>query len=312
MQGWRLLSQSESLSDVREALSLVNEADFLQNRSQIGRVSETFKSGLKARGWAIDLRPPGGGSYTVIDAVKNKVGIEFFTAPNTAVPLRAILATLPACKFADMIDVALVLVSTSRLGANGSRATYDSTVRVLKELMPVRLPLPLVVAGYSENPADIIEEHLTTELDYYLQKRVGLDLNQIAYKGEHQAIEFKRELPEDPKAVARELCALANEPDGGLLLIGVSDDGTLVGVENVDEIDQRLQNIIRANCAGLEALTCIPITFSENGSKVVLAVEIHVAESRPAMTGDRVPIRAGTTVRYATAEEIRRMVIADL
>lgn len=59
------------------------------------------------------------------------------------------------------------------------------------------------------------------------------DLESHVDKGEGLKLEFKVKLPE-PEKLMREAVALANT-EGGLLLIGVEDDGNIVGVKDAAE-----------------------------------------------------------------------------
>lgn len=59
--------------------------------------------------------------------------------------------------------------------------------------------------------------------------------------GENKTTEFKREYVEDIKNT---IVAFAN-CDGGTLYIGVNDDGTVCGVDNVDGTMLRVTNAIR-------------------------------------------------------------------
>ncbi len=60
--------------------------------------------------------------------------------------------------------------------------------------------------------------------------------------GENSGVEFKREWS-DPRAFAKELVALANM-DGGRVLMGVNDDGTVVGVTQPD-LEERVMTAAR-------------------------------------------------------------------
>jgi predicted HTH transcriptional regulator len=59
------------------------------------------------------------------------------------------------------------------------------------------------------------------------------DLKNLVKTGESLFLEFKRTIP-SPEKIAREICAFANS-NGGTLIIGVDDDGSLVGVESYYE-----------------------------------------------------------------------------
>jgi predicted HTH transcriptional regulator len=67
------------------------------------------------------------------------------------------------------------------------------------------------------------------------------ELRELVAQGEGKSLEFKRGLPRDEK-VARSLCAFANTR-GGLLLIGVTDQGGLHGAPRPRETLQRLRAI---------------------------------------------------------------------
>ena len=73
-------------------------------------------------------------------------------------------------------------------------------------------------------------------------------LNRIIRRGEGQRTEFKRELPDGSfDELGKEIVALANH-EGGVLLLGVTDDGEIVGVEEPDRLDNGISNILRTKC----------------------------------------------------------------
>ncbi len=65
-------------------------------------------------------------------------------------------------------------------------------------------------------------------------------------KGEGQQREFKLKI-DHPESIAGELVAFANS-DGGILYVGIDDDGTIVGIQQPDQEFQRLTNICRDRC----------------------------------------------------------------
>ena len=71
-------------------------------------------------------------------------------------------------------------------------------------------------------------------------------LKRLASLGEGQHLEFKHRVPR-PEKIAREVIALANT-GGGKLLLGVEDDGTVLGVRDVHEEAFALQDALRAFC----------------------------------------------------------------
>ena len=89
--------------------------------------------------------------------------------------------------------------------------------------------------------------------------------------GEDARTEFKRGVG-DLRAIARTLCAFANG-DGGLLVIGVDDAGTIVGAAgSPDAVQERLANLLHTGCGK-------PITAQcgrcETGGGWVHWVDVH-------------------------------------
>lgn len=65
------------------------------------------------------------------------------------------------------------------------------------------------------------------------------DLKILVQEGEGTTLEFKENLP---ASVARDLVAMANTI-GGKILLGVRDDGTVVGVKDSNNLRARTQDI---------------------------------------------------------------------
>ena len=69
------------------------------------------------------------------------------------------------------------------------------------------------------------------------------DLDILIQQGEGTTLEFKESLS---SSFSRELVAMANTV-GGKLLLGVRDDGTVIGVKDSNALRARIQDIAR-NC----------------------------------------------------------------
>lgn len=72
------------------------------------------------------------------------------------------------------------------------------------------------------------------------------ELKQLAALGEGPSLEFKRKVPR-PQRIAKEIIALANT-DGGRILLGVDDDGTLTGVDDASEEEFMLRHAVKNHC----------------------------------------------------------------
>lgn len=62
--------------------------------------------------------------------------------------------------------------------------------------------------------------------------------------GESASLEFKRQLPEQARDLAKEIAAFSSSGEG-VILIGVDDDGTIVGMPGMEDIEQRDRAMLR-------------------------------------------------------------------
>jgi predicted HTH transcriptional regulator len=72
------------------------------------------------------------------------------------------------------------------------------------------------------------------------------ELEQLVELGEGISLEFKRRVPQ-PERIAKEIVALANT-NGGRIVLGVSDDGTIEGFEHIAEQQFLLRRATEAHC----------------------------------------------------------------
>jgi len=129
-----------------------------------------------------------------------------------------------------------------------------------------------------------------------------MQIQQLINQGENSQVEFKSAAVR-PEAVAREITAFANY-QGGILLIGVEDDGTISGVFKPN-MEEWLANITRHNI--IPALNLQTEAIEMRG-KTVFAVKIPKGVDKPYQTIDgKYWIRAGSTNRTATKEELSRL-----
>ncbi len=102
-----------------------------------------------------------------------------------------------------------------------------------------------------------------------------LYLQKLIRQGEHQNLDFKLEI-DDARKIARAMCAFANA-DGGILLIGVKDNGVVAGIRSEEEL-YMLQ-------AAAEYYTKPKIKYSvkllNTNKKTVLEAYIPVSENTP-------------------------------
>lgn len=103
------------------------------------------------------------------------------------------------------------------------------------------------------------------------------ELTQLVSLGEGRQLEFKRRVPRSER-IAKELIAMANT-DGGRLLLGVDDDGSILGVRDAEEEEFALREALRAHCDP-------PIPFSTEripitGRRDVIVVGVPSSREKP-------------------------------
>ncbi|BAH07503.1 hypothetical protein CKR_2452 [Clostridium kluyveri NBRC 12016] len=133
-----------------------------------------------------------------------------------------------------------------------------------------------------------------------------LELLNIIKSGENSYIEFKEEGIK-AKELAEEIVAFANS-EGGIILIGISDDGNIKGVQDKN-IEEKIMNICRNNCIP----NIIPIyeDIELKGLKIAI-VSIPKGLNKPYYTTDhKYYVRVGTTKRIASREELMRLFQAN-
>jgi hypothetical protein len=141
----------------------------------------------------------------------------------------------------------------------------------------------VIAEGYSTLMAKEIEEDAGT---------AEFDLSQIVSNGETEAVEFKSTLrtnlhtgEKDPRmefAVLKTLAGFLNTY-GGTLVIGISDDGSPVGIQadnfqNEDKMGLHLVNIVKSRL-GIQAMTSIHAHFEDHDNYRVMVVKCRKASS---------------------------------
>ena len=103
------------------------------------------------------------------------------------------------------------------------------------------------------------------------------DLRRLAAMGEGRHLEFKNRVPR-PERIAREVIALANT-DGGKVLVGVDDDGTVLGVKDAQESFFALQTALDDRILPPVELDFESVRISRK--REVLVVHVPASLDRP-------------------------------
>ena len=100
-------------------------------------------------------------------------------------------------------------------------------------------------------------------------------IKKLISEGEHQMLDFKFEIS-DSRKIARTLVAFANT-EGGRLLIGVKDNGTLAGVRSEEEA------YMAEGAASLHCRPEVPIAIKEwkVDGRIILEIKVEPGEDKP-------------------------------
>ncbi len=108
------------------------------------------------------------------------------------------------------------------------------------------------------------------------------DIQTLVTKGESLTLEFKRKVAH-PEKIVREIVAFANT-EGGLLLIGVDDDGSIPGLKYAEEEAFALETAVRKLCKPPIPLHFEIVPLSEK--RAILKYQIESSTRKPHVVKD--------------------------
>ncbi len=126
---------------------------------------------------------------------------------------------------------------------------------------------------------------------------------------ESETVELKEIVVDDIK---KEIIAFANSA-GGTIYVGVSDDGSVVGVEDTDAVIQQISNMVRDSIKP-DVTMFVHYDKEEVGGKKIVIVEVQRGTERPyylakkGLRPEGVYVRQGTSSVPSTTTAIRKMI----
>ncbi|MDQ3250583.1 MAG: putative DNA binding domain-containing protein [Chloroflexota bacterium] len=132
------------------------------------------------------------------------------------------------------------------------------------------------------------------------------ELLELIAGGEDSYTEFKLDISQRSD-LAGEMVAFANT-DGGQLLVGIDDDGAIVGVVNPQQTEEAVVNIARNNCVA--PLTPLIDRIDIDGQIIVVVQILRRSGAPHENNSGQCFIRVGSSKRLCTPQERARMLQA--
>lgn len=148
------------------------------------------------------------------------------------------------------------------------------------------------------------------KLPSWIDEQLSNDLPILRSQGEGQHLEFKKTFPQNAQDLAKEIAAFATS-NQGTILVGVSDDGDLVGIKDAenqngrDSILKRLGGI----CSGTVKPAITPIAkFARENDLIVLVISVPKGKQPIYYKGSIPYVRHFTDSRPAEPHEVLEIV----
>lgn len=280
-------------------------------------MAAALRQELIRSGWDADIAigfGPGSTSHPItVDLGRGNVGVKLGLARRSELE-RQILAKFPLVARAPRFQVLLLLVPMGSLveWMHPRVCRFGLLRDVLRNLSPLPFRHSFAILGFSGRKTSLKVEEMTSSLDLFLIDTIGLSLDEMLLVNEQAGYDFKLELPSSKK-LAQEVCAFANRRGGGLILLGIGDDGGIRGLpkgKQLDDVQLQVTNVICDGCLPAPEFKFIAFDTPDDPDRAVLLIQVSELAKKPCMTTDRrVYLRYGPSARPAGPEEIRRMVL---
>ncbi len=257
------------LLDARALFSKTKVADLLDPSVHGNRALEKhhlFPKGFLSTQGITDIRETNQiANYALVD-----------WSDNMDISDQATMAYVPAMKTRFSQAELERMYHLHALPSNWEDLDYQKFLEERRELIA-----QVIAEGYATIMTGEIEEDLAA---------AEFDLSKVVMTGESEAVEFKSTLRinlhtggKDPRmelAVLRTLAGFLNT-NGGTLVVGVSDDGSPVGIQadefdNEDKMNLHLVNIVTSRM-GIAAMTAMHVHFEDHDDFRVMVVRCQKA-----------------------------------
>lgn len=148
------------------------------------------------------------------------------------------------------------------------------------------------------------------EIPIWADEQLSNDLPILRSQGESQHLEFKKEFPSNAQYLAKEIAAFATS-NQGTILIGVSDEGDLVGISGAENQDVRDSLLKRLGgiCSGTIKPAITPIAkFAYENDLIVLVINVPKGKQPIYYKGNIPYVRHFTDSRPAEPHEVLELI----
>ena len=249
--------------------------------------------------------------YTDIQAVKNDIGITW-NFDRYSLNESDLFVKIPLLIQFKLIKLPVLLVPMRNIRYFLPQAgSFENLKSRISSITPFPIKYPFAIIGIGDFPLESEEvTELTSDLDQFLVNTVGISFIEMKIQMEKPAYDFKQILPENRK-LARELSAFANLNGGGVILVGVSDSGELVGIPDteIDNLQLRVTNVAQSNCIPPPRIDCHVFETPHNSHQRIIVIQIHELDLKPCMMENQIFIRRGSSAIAANPDEVREMIL---
>lgn len=119
-------------------------------------------------------------------------------------------------------------------------------------------------------------------------------------RGEGQYVEFKESMPRTARDLAKEIAAFSTS-DGGVILIGVANDGRIAGFTDRERVEGCLRDVDPSPKAIIELVA--------HGGSSICVVWVAKGDSPPYFVDGRVYVRRGSLSDVARPAEVKALVL---
>jgi len=124
---------------------------------------------------------------------------------------------------------------------------------------------------------------------------------------ESHVLEAKAKLPENIGDIAKEVAALANHKDGAFI-IGLADDGTLVGLSDSRKADERVAGVITQSAEPPVNVEIMQRSVEDTDLPIVTVPQIN---NTPRSVNGLYYKRVGTTVQQLSPDELTQPIQSE-